>query len=329
MTRRLAVRVRGLIALGGGLLIGALAGGRPDLAVLAVPLLLYTAIGLAASPRPRLGAALELDRERVLESEPATATLSLVNQTERPFDVEIALSRSERLTISPDGPLLLSLAADAQVDICFVVSAERWGVHQLGPVCLRARDRFGLLVSDGQIAVRASLRAFPSEERLRQLIAPAQTQPFLGGHVARAHGDGIEFADVRAFGPDDRVRQINWRVTARRGALYVTDRHPEHASDVVLLLDTFAEARDEDAGTLDEAVRATASLARSFSRAATGSPWWISAERFSGWNQRSARASCIALSMRCWRARSCSATPGEPPRVSRDECCPRLRWSSR
>ena len=58
------------------------------------------------------------------------------------------------------------------------------------------------------------------------------------------------------------MRQVNWRATARRGALYVTDRHPEHASDVVLLVDTFAEARDGASGTLDLAVRAAASLAR-------------------------------------------------------------------
>jgi len=106
------------------------------------------------------------------------------------------------------------------------------------------------------------LRAFPREQRLRELVAPLRTQPFLGTHVARAPGGGIEFADVRAFRIGDRVRQVNWRATARRGALQVTDRHPEHSSDVVLLIDTFEEARDEDGGTLDSAVRAAAALAR-------------------------------------------------------------------
>jgi uncharacterized protein (DUF58 family) len=58
------------------------------------------------------------------------------------------------------------------------------------------------------------------------------------------------------------VRQINWRATARRGAPQVNQRHPEHSSDVVLLLDTFEEARDQAGGTLDSAVRAAAALAR-------------------------------------------------------------------
>ncbi|MGH2859158.1 MAG: DUF58 domain-containing protein, partial [Solirubrobacteraceae bacterium] len=66
----------------------------------------------------------------------------------------------------------------------------------------------------------------------------------------------------RPFRPGDRARRINWRATARRGTLQVTERHPEHAGDVVLLLDTFAEARGGAGGTLDDAVRAAASLAR-------------------------------------------------------------------
>ena len=43
------------------------------------------------------------------------------------------------------------------------------------------------------------LRAFPREQRLRELVAPLHTQPFLGAHVARSRGGGIEFADVRSF----------------------------------------------------------------------------------------------------------------------------------
>ena len=52
------------------------------------------------------------------------------------------------------------------------------------------------------------------------------------------------------------MRQVNWRATARRGSLQVeTDRHPERSSDVVLLLDTFQEARDGASGTLDSGVQ--------------------------------------------------------------------------
>ena len=45
--------------------------------------------------------------------------------------------------------------------------------------------------------------------------------------MARAKGDGIEFADIRPFVPGDRVRRINWRASARRPGLWVNESHPE------------------------------------------------------------------------------------------------------
>jgi uncharacterized protein (DUF58 family) len=66
---------------------------------------------------------------------------------------------------------------------------------------------------------------------------------------------------MRPFVPGDRVRRINWRASARRHELWVNEAHPERNTDVILFLDTFAEARDEAAGTLDMAVRGASSLA--------------------------------------------------------------------
>ena len=105
------------------------------------------------------------------------------------------------------------------------------------------------------------LRAYPLPERLRSLASPLETQPFAGNRVARARGEGIEFADLRPFAPGDRIRRVNWRASARRGELQVNEQHPERNSDVVLFLDSFAEVRRERESTLDLAVRAASALA--------------------------------------------------------------------
>ena len=62
----------------------------------------------------------------------------------------------------------------------------------------------------------------------------------------------------------DRVRSINWRATARRGSLVVNERHPERNADVVIFLDSLAEARAAAEGTLEQAVRTAATLATRF-----------------------------------------------------------------
>ena len=76
-------------------------------------------------------------------------------------------------------------------------------------------------------------------------------------------GDGIEFADIRPFAPATAPR-INWRASARRSELYVNERHPERNSDVVALPRQLRRGARAGEATLDQAVRAAASLADAY-----------------------------------------------------------------
>ena len=89
--------------------------------------------------------------------------------------------------------------------------------------------------------------------------APATTSP-------ASAGEGLEFADLRPHVPGDRLRQVNWRVSARRGRLHVNEYHPERNADVVLFLDSFTDTRDGTGGTIDMTVRAAAALAPAYLR---------------------------------------------------------------
>ncbi len=262
MTCSLSLRARGLLGLGGAGLIAALATGRPELAVLAGPFLLFVGLGLTFTGEPRVTAGIEVERTRLLEGDRVAATVTVGNAGAGVVEVELAVAHAARLALEPAGPVLLRLQAAATVEVEFAVRPEKWGAHTIGPLIVRARDPLGLTTWGETLGQRVDVRVFPREQQLRELVAPRRTRPFLGAHVARARGEGIEFADIRPFHVGDRIRHIHWRATARRGTLQVTERHPEHATDVVLLLDTFEEARAGASGTLDAAVRAVATLAR-------------------------------------------------------------------
>ena len=251
-----------MLALAAAGLIAALASGRPELALLSLPFLVFAGAGLILAQEPHLAAEVELDRTRLLEGETVVATVWVRNDGQDRVEVELAPARSRYLTLEPAGVVAVDLPAGAEARVAFAAHPRRWGAHAVGPLVVHARDPLGVTTWEGRLGRRLHLRAFPREQRLRELVAPVRTRPFLGTHVARARGEGIEFADIRPFQVGDRVRQINWRATARRGAPQVNERHPEHSSDVVLLLDTFEEARDQAGGTLDAAVRAAAGLAR-------------------------------------------------------------------
>jgi uncharacterized protein (DUF58 family) len=258
----LSPRTPGLIALAAAGLIAGLASGRPELVLLAVPFLVFAGAGLVMAREPRVTAEIEFERTRLLEGEEVGATVRLRNGGREAVELELAPVRTRHLALDPADTVVVRVPARSNAQIAFSVRPRRWGAHAAGPVVVRARDSLGLTTWEGRLGRRVDLRVFPREQRLRELVAPRRTQPFLGAHVAGARGDGIEFADVRPFRVGDRARQVNWRATARRGSLQVNERHPEHSSDVVLLLDTFEEARDQASGTLDSAVRTAAALAK-------------------------------------------------------------------
>jgi uncharacterized protein (DUF58 family) len=262
MSRSASPRLQAYAALGAIALVAALAAGHPELAALATPFVLLVAVALAGSPPLALEGTLRLERERVLEGEQVGAAMTVRN-VGGPARVELHLPTTARLRTDPT-PIAVWLPRGAQQVIGFELAVGRWGIHGAGPAVVRARDRLGALTLEGPLGRSCELRAYPSVARLRRLIAPLQTRPVLGDQLSRERGEGIEFADLRPLEPGDRVRRINWRATSRRRVPYVNVQHPEHSADVVLFLDTFAEAEHRAEGTLDATVHAAAALGSAY-----------------------------------------------------------------
>ena len=241
----------------------ALVLGRPELAALGAPFVLVLVVGVALPPPAEIEASLRPARALAVEGDELEAELVL--STTRTQQAQLALHLPDGVR-PRDDPATFLLRAEAGHPCTLPVSlvCAHWGAHRLGDLVVRTSDRAGLRSLDRRVAGERVVRVYPRSERLQSLIAPAETQPFAGNRVARAKGEGIEFADVRPYVPGDRVRRINWRHSALRQTLYVNQQHPERNSDVVLFLDTFAEARRQEASTLDLAVRAAASFAEHY-----------------------------------------------------------------
>lgn len=247
-------------------LLAALIVGRPELVALTAPFLLALAAGLSLASTPRLEVEVELDRQRALEGETIEARIELT--AGGPVDRLELYLRLPPGTELEEGrnPVALRVRPREQRTVEFSVRAARWGGHVLGPTYVRARDPLGLLVWEGIAPTRLDLRTYPREEVLRRVLQPTETQVFSGNEVARARSEGIEFADIRPWAPGDSLKRVNWRASARDGDLWVNEAHPERNTDVILFVDSFAEARQDGSSTLDLAVRATAALADAYIR---------------------------------------------------------------
>ena len=266
MTRLLTPKLGAYAALATAGFLAALLFARTEAAVLGLPFALVAILGLAMVREPQLEVESELDRERVLEGERAVLAIRLRAQV-AVRSLELAPRLPAGLTLAeaslPDG---ISLRAGEERTVTLQVEAGHWGAFEVGSLAVRARDRFGLLLFEQGYVRALTLRVYPRPETLRAMLAPLETQVHAGNTVSRERGDGIEFADVRQFVAGDRVRHVNWRVSARRGELHVNQHHPERNADVVIFLDTFVEVGKAGRTTLDLAIRGAAGLAAHYLR---------------------------------------------------------------
>jgi uncharacterized protein (DUF58 family) len=259
---RPSARIRGYGLLAGAALIGALVAGRPEAIALAAPFALAVALGLV--PLSRGEPAVTIDPQRLQIAEGARAALRV--------EVEATAAEVELVLPAPAwvgaGPALLHETEPGRWTGEIVLQPRRWGAWRAGEAAVRTSRVLDLERVEQIVPVSVELRVRPRPERLRRLVAPARTGGGIGEWTAHAQrGDGIELAEVRPWSPGDPARRINRRASARRGELFVTDRHPERNATVVLLLDTFAEARGTAAAGLDDAVRAASVLAAEHLRA--------------------------------------------------------------
>jgi uncharacterized protein (DUF58 family) len=267
VTRVHAPKLGGYAGVGALALLGALAAGRPELAVCALPFVLLPALALASARDPRVRISTSLDRGRALQGDEVELVVSVGSEARVDrLDVALVLPAGVEL-VGGRNPVSLRLPArGGEEELRLRLRGRRWGAYRLGEAVVRASDPLRHVFHESRGGAAHDLRLYPRPEQLRALVRPAATQASSGNQVAREKGDGIEFADLRPFVAGDRIRRVNWRASARRQALWVNDRHVERNADVVLLVDALAEVGPEYGGTLDLSVRAAAGLAERYLR---------------------------------------------------------------
>jgi uncharacterized protein (DUF58 family) len=248
-----------------GLLAG-LATAQPALIAVGAGFMVPLLFGLAGRP-PRLPeATVRVSADRVIEGGRVELELTLAaSDACRWLDVELRLPERLDATGAPTRRVLALHAGETRT-LEYSIDCPRWGAFRIGSIRLSARDQLHLRRVELVVEPSATLRVYPSVERLRRLAGPHATRPVTGSRPAAVAGEGIEFAELRFLGPGERARRINWRATAARGRLLVNDRLPERSSDVVIFLDALGAAETSAASTLDDAVRAAASLSDAYLR---------------------------------------------------------------
>ena len=243
-----------------GLLMLAFVIRQPALVALAIPLAMAWWLA-SRDGHPRGTFTARFEPAGILEDDRAPVTITA---TGLDGAVQVTVGVTHQLEREPTTVWLTPRTPRAEITLV----PNRWGAARVGPVLVRAATPGGVTwtcrVPVGHAHVVADERGrivvpvHPRLDPLDVLPRATETMPTPGVHTSRRAGRGVEFADLRPGQPGDHLRDVNWRVTARRGQLWVSQRHPDERQDVVLLLDTF------DGHVLPDAVRLAYALASAY-----------------------------------------------------------------
>jgi uncharacterized protein (DUF58 family) len=244
----------------------ALLRGQPTDLALAAPFALMVAIGLRGIRPIDVDGSIELESKMYFEGDEIVGSVVLT----RPAGMRGTLTIDTAPGWSPLEPaptLSWDLPADGnRVTVPFRIRADSWGRHRMGRINLSFRRPFGLTVWEATNDVSPSFAVLPSPQHVRQLLPSPASQATAGVHISPIVGDGFDFAELRPFAPGDRLRDINWRASARFDQLQSNRRHPDRSGDVVLLVDTFADGIGTASTTLQAALTRAARAAWSIAQ---------------------------------------------------------------
>jgi uncharacterized protein (DUF58 family) len=236
-------RLGAYLALGLTALAGSLATGRPELAALAAPSLVVLALGLRQRGDLRLSGDVEVAEAQVIEGDEVDGVVRITCASD--LELEVWLEAGSGVEPLEPRPVLAwhRSVREGSVELPFRVRAGNWGHLDIGQLRVRARIPFGLLHWDGVAAQGPRLNVLPAPSRLKTMLDPAAVHASSGMHVSRYVGHGQEFTEIRTYEPGDRLRDLNWRATARQRKPLVNRHHPERSGEVVVLVDTFLDDR--------------------------------------------------------------------------------------
>lgn len=249
---------------------GAVALGRPDLLVLAAPLLVHAVAAVVGRPKIVPTAVTRVGTPFVREGDGTTVRVTVDGADEVEHAV-FALTPHRHVAARPATGLVGSTdpTRAPRRELGVAVAGLRWGQRRVGDGLVAGTAPWAGY-QWGPVPVGGSaLTVLPQPGLFDSRTASPHPIGLVGQHPARRRGDGSEFESIRPFQPGDRVRRVQWRVSLRTGNLHVTSTVAEEDSSVLLLVDSGVEVGRAggvrgSASTLDVAVRASAAVAEHY-----------------------------------------------------------------
>lgn len=242
------------LALGLGVVLG-----RPDVAVLGIPVALGLALALSAQqPDPvRAPVAVADTAGEVFGDRLLTVTVEVSEL----HGVQLLSVRTPDAAGNPGGGMVTA-AGGRNVGIPVPTRAAPWGEMLLARPDLLAFGADALFQAGPLAGSPLSVTVPPTVEKVGAFELPPILGGWAGEHRSRRPGQGGDLIDLREFAPGDRLRSIHWRAYARHQKLYVRRTQSDADTEFVLCLDTRHEIVPKTRGPRTDLQRYRAAAVR-------------------------------------------------------------------
>nr|MDQ2816554.1 hypothetical protein [Actinomycetota bacterium] len=216
-----SARTRSLATVALLALVAVVLTGHVALVLLAAPALGALALTPRGRPAGELAVDVALSGSRCFEGEDVTITATVRGQLAGGGPLEevvVQLELAPRVTLAADPAqglrTFLPDGADPAPSARWTVRPDRWGRYSPGAVLVSGRAGRGGFQRSVRVELD-QLEVFPRAERMRPRLVPAELLRRIGEHTGRAVGDGVEFAGLRPYQPEDQLRDVNRAVSIR------------------------------------------------------------------------------------------------------------------
>ncbi len=172
-----------------------------------------------------------------------TVSLRVRNGSDQIARLTLTDSYPNSMTVHDNAPerlaVTITVAPRSRRTATYVVTPTKRGNHKFGDIYMAVQGKFGMVERVRRIEADADVKVFPNLARTAQFDFMARRGRLqqLGVLKTRLQGVGRDFESLRDYLPDDEMRRIDWKATARRGKLVSRQYEVEKSQAVIIVLD--------------------------------------------------------------------------------------------
>ncbi len=173
--------------------------------------------------------------------------LDIRNNGPREVQVQVTDELPERCYCA-DLPQIMRLRPHEAAEVCYNMVPTRRGDASFGRVVCLLRSPLGLWQVRRRFGSEETIKVYPDFAAIAsylEFLGDQQTVR-LGIRKSQRRGEGLEFHQLREYRNGDTLRQVDWKATARRGALISREYHEERDQRVLFLIDSGRRMRTRD-----------------------------------------------------------------------------------